>query len=134
MVLANIGLHGGVGPVDFPQMTDVAVDREVLLFALVLSGVAAVACGVAPAWFRAEPHACRASDVAEQVGNRDSACVRGSAGGGCDGPADRDVHDGASLTRRKVSPGFAPDQGCDNSRIAARDMDGGRRWPFCDTP
>ncbi len=39
------------GPPDFPQMADVALDLNVLLFTVVASAVTAVVCGVAPAWF-----------------------------------------------------------------------------------
>ncbi|HEY7190256.1 MAG TPA: ABC transporter permease [Vicinamibacterales bacterium] len=39
------------GPADFPQMATVALDSEVVLFAIAVSSITAVACGVAPAWF-----------------------------------------------------------------------------------
>jgi putative ABC transport system permease protein len=52
LVLAQAGLAAwrAWGPSDFPQMADVVIDRHVTLFAAVISGAAALACGVAPAW------------------------------------------------------------------------------------
>ena len=53
LVLAYAGLASwrAWGPADSPQMATITVDRDVLAFAAILSSVAAVACGVAPAWF-----------------------------------------------------------------------------------
>jgi putative ABC transport system permease protein len=52
LVLAQVGLAAwrAWGPSDFPHMADIGIDRNVLLFAVVISGVTALACGVAPAW------------------------------------------------------------------------------------
>ena len=39
------------GPEDFPQLTTLALNGSALLFALALSGLTALACGLIPAWF-----------------------------------------------------------------------------------
>lgn len=51
LVVAELGLTGWQvwGPRDFPQMAGVELDRGVLLFTVTVSGLTALACGVAPA-------------------------------------------------------------------------------------
>ena len=39
------------GPEDFPQLTTLALNGPALLFALAMSGLTALACGLIPAWF-----------------------------------------------------------------------------------
>ena len=39
------------GPEDFPQLTTLALNGPALLFALAMSGLTALACGLMPAWF-----------------------------------------------------------------------------------
>ena len=39
------------GPPDFPHLATIGLDRRVLLFAIALSSVTALVCGLAPAWF-----------------------------------------------------------------------------------
>jgi putative ABC transport system permease protein len=65
-VLAHVGLAGwrAWGPADFPQMAEIAIDWHVLLFAAVLSGVTALACGAAPAWFASRGEALPVRDAA----------------------------------------------------------------------
>ena len=41
------------GPEDFPQLTTLALNSPALLFALAMSGLTALACGLMPAWFAA---------------------------------------------------------------------------------
>jgi predicted permease len=52
LVLASVGLAScrAWGPADFPQMAQVVLDRDVLIFSFVISGATALACGVVPAW------------------------------------------------------------------------------------
>ena len=55
LVLAVLGLAAwrAWGPADFPQMSDVAIDWRVMLFAIATTMATALACGSVPAWLGA---------------------------------------------------------------------------------
>ena len=52
LLLADAGLAAwrAFGPADFPHLSTIAIDRRVLLFAVGLTSVTAIVCGLAPAW------------------------------------------------------------------------------------
>ena len=51
IAMAGLALWRMWGPAGFPRMADVALNREVLFFALGVSTLTALACGMLPAWF-----------------------------------------------------------------------------------
>jgi predicted permease len=51
LVYAALDAWRAWGPADFPHLGIIGVDWRVLLFAVVLSSVTALVCGLAPAWF-----------------------------------------------------------------------------------
>jgi predicted permease len=53
MACAGLGLAAwhAWGPANFPRMADVTLNRDVLMFALGVSGLAVLVCGALPAWF-----------------------------------------------------------------------------------
>ena len=81
LALADVGLAAwrAWGPPDFPQMADVALDLNVLLFTVVASAVTAVVCGLAPAWFATRDTAPPAQDATRTTtSNRTRSAVQRS--------------------------------------------------------
>jgi putative ABC transport system permease protein len=71
LAYAGLAAWRSWGPADFPHLAIIGLDWRVLLFAIALSGVTALICSLAPAWF-----ACRKTLRAGGMGARTTTTSR----------------------------------------------------------
>jgi putative ABC transport system permease protein len=70
---AGLAAWRALGPPDFPQMNEISLDRQAIVFVIAIAGLTALACGLAPAWFASPSSA----DVPRRAGRRRDGAARG---------------------------------------------------------
>ena len=74
---AAVAAWRALGPADFPQMTQLALDTRVVLFAMASSTAAAIICGAVPAWSATRDLAASLGSASRSVtGSRRDGLVR----------------------------------------------------------